>query len=304
MTTRTGRALHASQVLHCNLNVVDVARASVMYQQGLGLSVRMRSESKEGDSTAMGIDGATHSVAWFLYDHRGGHVSPAIELVEWLTPPTAGVTYDDPTVVGMQSLMFAVPSFVASTVRLLLAGARSTMCRARADGHVIFDSELLDRDGVRIELTKDPGVSAPTLTGVRLNCVALDEAVRWYGQLGWDPVGDKITATRDGVDAPATIQRVALPTHPFQLHLTQWPDTDPGAHAHQGANARGLFRMALAVDDVRAAYEESRQGGEVHIGEPTYVLLPGTPLGGLWVSFFRDPNGVTVELVERITRAR
>jgi len=36
-------ALAATQVLHCNLNVVDIERAAALYEQGLGLTVRMRS---------------------------------------------------------------------------------------------------------------------------------------------------------------------------------------------------------------------------------------------------------------------
>jgi hypothetical protein len=55
--------------------------------------------------------------------------------------------------------------------------------------------------------------------------------------------------------------------------------------------------MALAVDDVRAAYEA--RADTVQIKAPEYVPLPGTPLDGLWVSFLRDPDGVTIELVER-----
>jgi catechol 2,3-dioxygenase-like lactoylglutathione lyase family enzyme len=302
MTSPDRAALQATQLLHCNLNVTDVGQAAAVYEQGLGLTIRMRSESVDADATQMGIHGPTHSVAWFLYDHRGGHVSPAIELVEWRTPPTAGSAYDSPMMVGMQSLMFAVPSFVASTGRLLEAGARATRFETEPGERPLMDSELLDRDGVRIELTEDRSVLAPTFSGVRLNCADLEVAVQWYRTLGWRPVGPETAATRAGVEA--RIQRIALPTHPFELHLTFWSNTTPDARAHTDANTRGLYRMALAVDDVRAAYEEAQQDGQIQIGEPTYVPLPGTTLGGLWVSFFRDPNGVTAELVERVIRVR
>jgi catechol 2,3-dioxygenase-like lactoylglutathione lyase family enzyme len=66
------------------------------------------------------------------------------------------------------------------------------------------------------------------------------------------------------------------------------------------ANHRGLFRMAMAVPDVRAAVAAARAAG-VDASDATFVPLPGTPLGGLWVSFFRDPDGVMVEFVERPT---
>ena len=102
--------MHARQVLHCNLNVVDLDAATTFYEDHFGLTVRMRSETIDGDSTALGIEGPTHSIVHFLYDHRGGHVSPAVELVEWRTPPTSGTAYEDPTDIGLQALIFAMPS--------------------------------------------------------------------------------------------------------------------------------------------------------------------------------------------------
>jgi hypothetical protein len=57
--------------------------------------------------------------------------------------------------------------------------------------------------------------------------------------------------------------------------------------------------MALAVPDVRAAVGAARRSGGIEASDPSFIPLPGTPLGGLWVSFFRDPDGVMVEYVER-----
>jgi hypothetical protein len=57
--------------------------------------------------------------------------------------------------------------------------------------------------------------------------------------------------------------------------------------------------MALAVPDVRAAVEAARRSDYIEASDATLIPLPGTPLGGLWVSFFRDPDGVMVEYVER-----
>jgi catechol 2,3-dioxygenase-like lactoylglutathione lyase family enzyme len=84
----------------------------------------------------------------------------------------------------------------------------------------------------------------------------------------------------------------------FELRLSTWPGTDRRGRAHHDANHRGLFRIALAVEDVRAAAAEAAAAG-FDVGEPTYIELPGTPLGGLWVAFLRDPDGVMVEFVER-----
>jgi hypothetical protein len=57
--------------------------------------------------------------------------------------------------------------------------------------------------------------------------------------------------------------------------------------------------MALAVDDVRETVASARADDRLDPSEPVHIPLPDTPLGGLWVSFLRDPDGVTVEFVER-----
>jgi catechol 2,3-dioxygenase-like lactoylglutathione lyase family enzyme len=296
-------ALHVTQVLHCNLNTLDLEGAAALYERGLALATRMRSETTNGDSTAMGIEGSTHSLVRFLYDHRGGHISPAVELMEWCRPPTAGVAYEDPTAVGLQALVFAVRSVADAVAALGDAGASVTGRTASVGRRPIVDAELLDRDGVRLELVADHGAAAPTLRGVRLSCFDLDESAAWYGELGWVPAGERGVARWSDRDDTATVLPLALATHPFRLELTQWSD-GRSERAHELGNSRGLFRMALAVDDVQAAYRAATAGARVEVGEPEYVPLPGTPLGGLWVSFFRDPNGVMVELVERVMRPR
>jgi catechol 2,3-dioxygenase-like lactoylglutathione lyase family enzyme len=302
---RGSDALRATQVLHCNLNVVDLERAGALYEQALALTVRMRSEEPSGDSTPMGIDGPTHSLVWFLYDHRGGRHCPAIELVEWRTPPTAGHAYEDPTAIGMQALGFVVPSVAQATNTLERGGAtRSARVAHDERGDVVVAAELLDHDGVRLELVEGASGTPPTFTSVRVSCRNLEASTAWYSELGWHSLGAPVDVRWEGDERTARVQRLALPTHPFELHLTAWATADRRGPAHARGNERGLFRMALAVDDVRAACEEARRGGRVHVGMPQYVPLPGTPLGGLWVSFFRDPDGVMVELVERSTSTR
>jgi catechol 2,3-dioxygenase-like lactoylglutathione lyase family enzyme len=237
---------------------------------------------------------------WFLYDHRGGRRSPAIELVEWRRPPTAGHAYEDPTAIGMQALGFAVPSVAEATDALTRGGATSTARAARDEhGGVVVAAELADHDGVRLELVEGASGTPPTFTSVRVSCTDLELSTAWYSELGWQSLGAPVEVRWEGDERTAQVQRLALPTHPFELHLTAWATTDRRGPAHARGNDRGLFRMALAVDDVRAAYDEARRGERVQVGTPQYVPLPGTPLGGLWVSFLRDPDGVMVELVER-----
>jgi len=83
----------------------------------------------------------------------------------------------------------------------------------------------------------------------------------------------------------------------FSLELTQWEDPKGTGCASSPAYHRGLYRIALGVDDVNAAYETLSADGP--LTAPEFVELPGTRLGGVTVLFMRDPDGVVVELVGR-----
>jgi catechol 2,3-dioxygenase-like lactoylglutathione lyase family enzyme len=282
-----------SGAMHCNLNVRSMVEAVPVYE-ALGLQVRMRSRSEGADSTAMGIARCTDSDAWFLYDHRGGRSSPAVELVEWTDPVTAGDAYASPELVGMQALGFEVPSVGEALAAVVAAGA--TPCEI---GPAAVDAVVADADGVRVELTA-ADVPAATLRYVRMSCADLDATTRWYEQLGFS-VGAVLPLAVGGPQGPIEVQERQLSivgSSPLQLRLDRWPGTASTDRAHLDANHRGLFRMAMGVPDVRAAVAAARQVG-VDASDAAFVPLPGTPLGGLWVSFFRDPDGVMVEFVER-----
>jgi catechol 2,3-dioxygenase-like lactoylglutathione lyase family enzyme len=292
--------VRVTRALHCNLNVRDLAAAAAVYQAGLGLRTRMRSRAEGTDSTPLGIDGPTDSEVWFLYDHRGGRIGPAVELARWEVPATAGETYPDPSAVGMQALGFAVSSLTEAADRLVAAGAQRV-----ARGSSAIDALLLDADDVAIELVTNSAATDPTLVHVRLNCVDLERTTAWYEAIGLQRVDGVETESwrgsdlgNDAVDAP--VQRLTFgDASGFELRLTTWPGTDALGRAHDAANHRGLFRMALAVDDVRATVADAATDERLTVSEPVYIPLPDTPLGGLWVAFLRDPDGVTVEFVER-----
>jgi catechol 2,3-dioxygenase-like lactoylglutathione lyase family enzyme len=285
--------MSVSGAMHCNLNVRSMAAAVPVYE-ALGLTVRMRSRAEGADSSAMGIPRGTDSDAWFLYDHRGGRSSPAVELVEWTDPVTAGDAYSEPHEVGMQALGFDVPDVPAAVAVAVAAGATR-----RADRPEGIDAVIVDVDGVAIELTA-ADVPAPTLRYVRMSCADLTATTRWYEQLGFtaDPTGPRSVRGPDGATEVQERVLSLAGASPLELRLDRWPGTSAGDRAHVEANHRGLFRMAMGVPDARAAVEAARAGG-VEASDATYIPLPGTPLGGLWVSFFRDPDGVMVEFVER-----
>jgi catechol 2,3-dioxygenase-like lactoylglutathione lyase family enzyme len=243
----------------------------------------------------MGLGDTTTSEAWFLYDARGGRGAPAVELVEWIAPKTSGEAYGHPGEVGMQALGFDVPDVSAAVRAATAQGARP-----RPGGPAGVGATVLDADGVALELSPAP-VESPVLRYSRIVCADLERSARWYGLLGFDPVGPEGTILWEsaGEEAEVVEQRLWLAgPAPLELRLTAWA-SHPAAAAHSQANDRGLFRMALAVPDVRVAVEAARQSGAIEASDASFIPLPGTPLGGLWVSFFRDPDGVMVEYVER-----
>jgi catechol 2,3-dioxygenase-like lactoylglutathione lyase family enzyme len=73
-----------------------------------------------------------------------------------------------------------------------------------------------------------------------------------------------------------------------------------GDGASRPANTQGLYRMALAVDDVRAAAGALAADGRCgKVPETVTIPMPDTPTGGFTVLFLADPDGAVVELAER-----
>jgi len=299
MTMGRSPAVRVTRALHCNLNTCVLAAAAAVYEEGLGFRTRMRSRSEQGDSRCLGIQSPTDSTVWFLFDHRGGRVGPAIELAEWETPPTGGESYDEPTAVGMHALGMSVSSVAVAAEQVIAAGATRT---GRSSSNV--DAVVLDADGVAIDLTTGAG-DGVALAYLRLNCADLERTTQWYEAIGLTRAGPlDIERWKDpdlpggGADVPTQRMTFGDPSG-FELRLTNWPGTPSNGGAHNDANHRGLYRMAMAVDDVRETVASAQADDRLDPSEPVHIPLPDTPLGGLWVSFLRDPDGVTVEFVER-----
>src|SRR4051794_31154163 len=175
-------ALRASGALHCNLNVRNLAAAAAVYE-ALGFRVRMRSRAEGQDSTPLGLPRKTDSEAWFLYDHRGGRRAPAVELVQWIDPPTVGESYRDPSEIGMQALGLDVPDARAMVASLVAAGGS-----IRAGGPAAVYATALDADGVALEICESE-VQAPTLRYARLSCRDVEATAEWYGRLAFEGDG-------------------------------------------------------------------------------------------------------------------
>src|ERR1700727_2424654 len=284
-------------LLHTNLNTVDVSPAAGFYADVLDVRPGMKTARTAADGRALGVAGAPVTECWFLYDHRGPRTAPAVEVLEWETPATPGAHPAEPYHIGISALGYAVPSI--DLVRLKAALYRRPWTELTAwpvRGSATAAARMTDLDGVPIELTELAGGEAPVFSHPRINVTDLDACVSWYERLGFTAKATGRSAEiGDAVLSYASMIAAGDPS--FSLELTQWGDPKGTGCASSPAYHRGLYRIALGVDDVNAAYVTL--AGDGPLDAPEFVELPGTRLGGVTVLFLRDPDGVVVELVGR-----
>ncbi|HEY6509857.1 MAG TPA: VOC family protein, partial [Vicinamibacterales bacterium] len=272
------------------------------YAELFSLKPVMRSESDDTDAWAFGVRQLTHTDTIFLYDHRGARRSTSLELVGWTNPPVVGVPYAHPWEHGIQSVGYVSPD-LDEVVRKAQAGGGRLV--RRVEGAVL----LRDPEGVAVEVFAPPpgnDSGEPEAHHMRLVVHDLSRTTDWYANLGftvrpdavvvpgaelWEPEGDHAVS--------GEVAMVGTDDPTYSLIFTTWsgaPPTGPsyGAHFHNG-----VYRFAVAVDDVHVAYEQLRAGG-VAIYPPYTFQLPGTKIAdGLTILFIRDPDGILVELVQR-----
>ena len=293
----TQATVQVHSLLHTNLNTVDVSAAAGFYADVLELVPGMKTARTAADGRALGVAGTPVTECWFLYDHRGPRTAPAVEVLEWETPATTGAHPAEPHHIGISSLGYAVPSIDLVRLKAALYHRPWTELTAwPVRGSATVAARMTDLDGVPIEFTELAGDGAPVFSHLRINVSDLDASVTWYERLGFAAKATERSAkTGDAVLSYASMVTEGDPS--FSLELTQWEDPKGTGLASSPAYHRGLYRIALGVDDVNSAYETL--AADEPLTAPEFVELPGTRLGGVTVLFLRDPDSVVVELVGR-----
>ncbi len=300
-------AAHAHSLLHVNLNSRDAAASAAFYERALGLTVGMRTSGEPASGTSLGVDGDVTTLACFLYDGRGPRAAPAVEVLEWRDPPYIGVVPADPHHAGLAALGFAVPSLAAAQQTLLAipGGHAAALGHWPTRGAERALLRTRDADGAAVELCEDTALPSPQLAYVRVNVRHLGASLDWYGHLGLvathEPIHREVHSGQldENVPAAVTIASIAAAGDlRVSFELTAWQHPAVTGSPIAPAYHVGLYRIALGVDDVHAAWEELREGWP-HVAAPVWVELPGTKLGGVHVLFLTDPDGVIVELVQR-----
>lgn len=283
--------------LHCNYNCRDLDALERYYIEVFGLKAVMRSAGRGNDGTPFGIYGELSSDTSFLYDHRGGRRANALEIVQWIEPPTIGAVYPNGWDRGIQSVAYTAADLdrVAAT-----SSEFGGMVVERGEGWLL----LRDPEGVAIEVFRAEGPSEARY--LRIVCSDVERAAAWWAVLGFTDAPHLIAApgasiwAADGEHAVVEERAiVATDDRTFGIVLTGWSGPPPAGPTYAVPYHQGIYRIAIAVDDVQAAFESLLEQGIAR--QPPYTFqLPGTKLtAGLTIMFIRDPDGILVELVER-----
>jgi catechol 2,3-dioxygenase-like lactoylglutathione lyase family enzyme len=293
--------------LHICYCCADGGAARDFFVEHLAMKNTMNTPMERTPGGLLGIDSDITSQARFVYDRRGPRVSPAIEIQHWMDPPLEGTPSSDPFEVGLKAVGFAVPDLPAAVTRLVGAG-----CLVVAQGASPFDASaalLVDVRGITLELVADGalGAAETQMHHVRLTVSDLDASLSFYDQLGFDVIergslSDASFVGHEGSEsasASGRYARVRLRDEQFEARLIQWDS--PSGHGRHYANPyhSGLFRIALGVEDTRASYEAMGAAGAIFDRPPQDVVLSGTPVPNMWITFITDPDGIPYEFVQR-----
>jgi catechol 2,3-dioxygenase-like lactoylglutathione lyase family enzyme len=277
----------ARRFLHVNVNTVDFDRTESFFVDGLGLKMRMRTDPDVlNDGEILGLSGKVRSETRFYYDDRGPRSACAIEVIEWLDPPT--VRNQSGGSGGLAALGFVVAD--RSRVVETLRGNGFDVISYDADGLITGGAAavVLGPDGVAVELGDLPVDATENVqfAGVRIDCVDLEASLRFYKNIGFDQI------STDG-----QICYVGLPEDAGSTRLCLAPNTGSSMPAEKKPNQQGLYRCALRVENTPRAIAATAD--DVAVRGPIWCPLPGTPIEGLHIALMTDPDGVVIEYVER-----
>src|SRR5204863_439738 len=87
------------------------------------------------------------------------------------------------------------------------------------------------------------------------------------------------------------------PGAPVKLDLLEWKQPRPLGRPYAAANHLGIFRLAMLVPDIEAAYTELQAKG-IPCWSPPEALKMGPGLPTVKALLFSDPDGTTLELIE------
>jgi catechol 2,3-dioxygenase-like lactoylglutathione lyase family enzyme len=135
---------------------------------------------------------------------------------------------------------------------------------------------------------------------VGLTVKDLNKSLEWYGRMfGVEPVfvtyaeGDEL-ATAVGVPR-ARLNFAFLRFGETDVELLSYDNDRDDTFDRRNCDV-GAPHLCILVDDINVSYLELKAKGVEFFAEPLHI--EGGPLDGCWFVYFRDPDGITLELFE------
>ncbi|MDX6277972.1 MAG: lactoylglutathione lyase [Nocardioidaceae bacterium] len=128
----------------------------------------------------------------------------------------------------------------------------------------------------------------------------MDESVAWYTRMFGTTC--EFRATSSGAQLSTA---VGVPDAQLELAFLRFGGSsiellkysNPRRESNERSNADvGSTHVCLHVDDIHQSYEEMKARGVAFLAEP--LLIDEGPLAGCSFVYFKDPNGVTLELFQ------
>jgi catechol 2,3-dioxygenase-like lactoylglutathione lyase family enzyme len=296
-------ALADGRLFHVNVNCSDLERSRRFYVDGLGLTAGARTAADDAQpGTAFGLDRARWD-AWILLGPSGFDGS-ALDLLEWQEPVPTGATPAGLTTCGFQRLGLTVPDFEDALARVRELGGETwsePLTHSTPGGGEIRIVMANDPDGVALEIVEGQG---PRVAFVAVACVDLDRSVDFYRSLGFRDVARFPSANDDGahlhIEGPVVMEEVMMraPTKSeMNVLLVGFTTPVPATAPARPANTIGMWRTALLVTDLDAAFDELGRLGVSTLSPPAAMEMgPGLP--ELRFVCFAGPDGEVLELIE------
>jgi catechol 2,3-dioxygenase-like lactoylglutathione lyase family enzyme len=295
-------ALGFVSVVHVNVNCSRLERSLAFYRDALGLAPLAHTNPPPQDGAGFGMPGRVQWDAWIIHDDRG-QAAPGIDLLEWKQPAPLGRPAAA-NELGFARLLLAARDPAALNARLTGASA-ALLSLPAALGGVHRGFVARDPDGALLEIAESAdGAAAPRLAGVALGVASLATAVPWYERLlglrASAPAQCEADGAAFGLASSARWREATFAATPsFAIRLVEWEAPRAVRAPQRSANALGLYRMALLVDDAAKACAQLEELGLAHSGSVSLDMGPEIPIDGLHAGFFADPDGACLEWIER-----
>jgi catechol 2,3-dioxygenase-like lactoylglutathione lyase family enzyme len=131
----------------------------------------------------------------------------------------------------------------------------------------------------------------------------LDRSVQWYVSMLGLVANKAARSTGEliarAVEVPGADMRVAFLAVGDHVLLELLEYTNPRGLSYRLRNCDvGAVHVCFGVEDIRQSYDDLTQAGVTFNRPPIEIGSEGGELAGYWFAYFRDPDGVQLELFQ------